>query len=260
MARQKPNKTSKPPHKQTEEQDKQPNTDPSTNITPQIATARKKITGTIEQSENPQTKPFRTPIQAIFVNNDSIMKHLDKLKREKELKRQEEALYQEDDESLRTVDKFKHGDTNTEDTLTSPKMRDESSPDKSDCKESAHADSDASSPSTKTRQKTSHRQRDDAKMKKMCVDLDNSTKHQLKEQEARHAKEIADMRRVNHDTQNLLTTKTIPSQTITMNNHRITAHFNAMTKASYTLFDGIPENWPIFEHHLLTEAENPTIA
>jgi hypothetical protein len=65
---------------------------------------------------------------------------------------------------------------------------------------------------------------------------------------------------VNRDTQNLLTTKTIPSQTIKMNDHRITAHFNAITKAPDTLFDGTPENWPIFEHHLLTEAENPTIA
>jgi hypothetical protein len=83
-------------------------------------------------------------------------------------------------------------------------------------------------------------------MNKMFVNLANSTKHQLKEQEARHAKEIADMRRVNRDTQNMLTTKTIPSQTITMNDHRITAHFNAMPKASDALFDGTPDNWPIF--------------
>jgi hypothetical protein len=96
-------------------------------------------------------------------------------------------------------------------------------------------------------------------MNKMFVDSANSTKHQLKEQKARHAKEIADMRRVNRDTKNLLTTTKIPSQTITMNDHRIAAHFNAMTKTSDTLFDGTPENWPIFEHHLLTEAENPTI-
>jgi hypothetical protein len=67
-----------------------------------------------------------------------------------------------------------------EDTLTSPMMRDKSSPDKSDCNEPAHADSDASSPSTKTRQKTPHRQREDAKMKKMFVDLANSTKNQIK--------------------------------------------------------------------------------
>jgi hypothetical protein len=120
MARQKPNKTSKPPNKRIEEQDKQPNTDPLTNITPQSATARKKTTDTIGQSENPQTKPYRTPIQAIYVNNDSILNHMDKLEREKELKRQEEALYQDDDESLRTVDKFEHGNTNTEDTFDKP--------------------------------------------------------------------------------------------------------------------------------------------
>jgi hypothetical protein len=44
-----------------------------------------------------------------------------------------------------------------------------------------------------------------------------------------------------------------------MSDHRSTAHFNAMTTPSDTLFDGTPENWPAFEHHLLTEAENLTI-
>jgi hypothetical protein len=254
LARQKPNKTSKPP-----QQDKQSNTDPLTNITPQSATARKKTTDTIEQSENPQTKQFCTPIQAIFVNRDSIEKHMDKVEHEKELKRQEEALYQNDVESLRTMDKFARGNTNIEDTLTSPKMQDESSPDKSDCKEAAQ-DSDASSPSTATNQRISRRKRDSAKMQKMFAALASNTKLQLKEQEDRHAKEIADMRQVNRDTHNLFTTKTIPPQTITMNDHRITAHFNTMTKASGTLFDGTPENCPIFEHHLLTEAEHPTIA
>jgi hypothetical protein len=33
-----------------------------------------------------------------------------------------------------------------------------------------------------------------------------------------------------------------------------------MTKPSETLFDRTPENWLAFEHHLLTEAENPTIS
>jgi hypothetical protein len=59
MGRQKPSKPSKLPNKQIEEQYKQPNNDPSTNIIPQSATARKKNTDTIEQSENPQTKPYR---------------------------------------------------------------------------------------------------------------------------------------------------------------------------------------------------------
>jgi hypothetical protein len=174
MVRQKPNKTSKPPHKQTEEQDKQPNTDPSTKITPQSAKARKKTTGTIEQSENPQTKTLRTPTQAIFVNNDPTLTHFDKLEREEELKRQEESPYQDDDESLQTVDKFEHRDTNTEDTLTSPQMRDKLSPDKSDCKEAAHADSDASSPSTKTRQKTSHRKSKSRGYDNWCFTMDET--------------------------------------------------------------------------------------
>jgi hypothetical protein len=69
--------------------------------------------------------------------------------------------------------------------------------------------------------------------------------------------EIAAMKRANMDTHNLLTTKTTPAQT--MNDHRSTVHFNAMTKPSDTLFDGTPENWPAFEHHLLAEAKNPTI-
>jgi hypothetical protein len=43
-----------------------------------------------------------------------------------------------------------------------------------------------------------------------------------------------------------------------MNDHRTTAHFNATAKPSETLFNGTPHNWPAFEHHLLTEAENPT--
>jgi hypothetical protein len=53
------------------------------------------------------------------------------------------------------------------------------------------------------------------------------------------------------DRQNLLTTKTTPAQT--MNDHIMAAHFTAITKPSDTLFDGTPENWPAFEHHLLTE-------
>jgi hypothetical protein len=45
-----------------------------------------------------------------------------------------------------------------------------------------------------------------------------------------------------------------------MNDQRTATHFTEMTKPSETIFDGTPENWPTFEHHLLTEAENPTIS
>jgi hypothetical protein len=71
--------------------------------------------------------------------------------------------------------------------MINPKMGEESSPTQNDRKEEAH-DSDASSPSSTTRQKIKHRQRDDAKMEKMFVALADNTKLQLKQQEERHAK------------------------------------------------------------------------
>jgi hypothetical protein len=95
-------------------------------------------------------------------------------------------------------------------------------------------------------------------MKKLFANLAKNTQKQLKEQGEKHAMEIAATKRANFDTENILTTKTTPDQR--MNYHRTTAHLNAMTKPSDTLFHGTPENWPAFEHHLLTEAENPTIS
>jgi hypothetical protein len=68
--------------------------------------------------------------------------------------------------------------------------------------------------------------------------------------------EIAAMKRANMDTQNLLKTKTAPTQI--MNDHRTSAHVTAMTKPLEILFDGKPKSWPEFEHHLLTETELQT--
>jgi hypothetical protein len=95
-------------------------------------------------------------------------------------------------------------------------------------------------------------------MKQPLADLARDNQKQFREQEEKHTMEIAALKRANLDTHNLLTTKTTPVQT--MSDHRSTAHFNAMTKPSDTLFDGTPENWHAFEHHLLTEAKNPTIS
>jgi hypothetical protein len=89
-------------------------------------------------------------------------------------------------------------------------------------------------------------------MKKLFATLAENTQTQLREQGDKHAMEIAAMKRANSDTHNILTTKTTPAQT--MNDHRTTAHFTAMTKPSETLFDGTQENWPALEHHLLAEA------
>jgi hypothetical protein len=253
MGTTKPNKPSKSPNKRIEEQDKQ---DPSINVTPQPATARKNTTE-IEQSETPQTKSYRahTQIQDIYKNDTSMINHMDKMDRERKLKGQH-ALYQDDD-SLQTMDKIVHVN-NQKDNMSNPGMGQESSPAQDDHKVAAQ-DSDASSPYSTTRKESEHRKRDDTKMEKMFAALAENTKLQMKQQEERHAKEIADMRQANRDAHDLFTTKTTPPQNITINDHHITAHFNTMTKASDTLFDGTPENWPTFEHHLLTESENPTI-
>jgi hypothetical protein len=95
-------------------------------------------------------------------------------------------------------------------------------------------------------------------MKKLFADLVRDKQKQFKEQGEKHTMEIAALKRANLDTQNLLTTKTTPAQT--MSDHRSTTNFNAMTKPSDTLFNGTPENWPAFEHHLITEAKNPAIS
>jgi hypothetical protein len=83
---------------------------------------------------------------------------------------------------------------------------------------------------------------DNSAMERMFAKLAENTKIRMKQQEERHAKEIADMKQANRETHDLFTNKTTTPNTITMNDHRITAHFNTITKASDTLFDGTPEN------------------
>jgi hypothetical protein len=94
-------------------------------------------------------------------------------------------------------------------------------------------------------------------MKKLLAVFTANTQKQLNEQADKHAIKIAGMKQTNMETQNLLTTKTMPTQPV--NDHRASAHFTMMTRPCEIIFDGKPKNWPEFEHHLLNEAENPTI-
>jgi hypothetical protein len=93
-------------------------------------------------------------------------------------------------------------------------------------------------------------------MKKLSETFTENT-HKTPRTGRKHAMEIATMKRANMDTHNLITKKTTPTQT--MNDHRISSYLTAMTKPFETLFNRTPENWPKLEHHLLTEAKNPTI-
>jgi hypothetical protein len=133
-------------------------------------------------------------------------------------------------------------------------------PNKEDSKSATQPEDEESHLSTEPpRNRLRKRYHESEQMKKLFADLAGDNQKQFKEQEEKHTMEISALKRANLDTQNLLTTKTTPAQT--MSDHRSTAHFNAMTKPSDTLFDGTPENWPAFEHHHLpTEAENSTIS
>jgi hypothetical protein len=54
--------------------------------------------------------------------------------------------------------------------------------------------------------------------------------------------------------QNLVVQRATPQ----VHYYKVAAYFGSMTKASNTLFDRKPENWPTFESHIIREAENPT--
>jgi hypothetical protein len=125
-------------------------------------------------------------------------------------------------------------------------------PNKEVAKSAAQPENEDSSPSHEPdRRRIRKQEHKSDHMRKLFATLAGNTQKQLREQGETHAMEIAAMKRAK-DSQNLLTKKTTPAQT--MNDHIITVHFTAMAKPSETLFDGTPENWPAFEHRLLTEA------
>jgi hypothetical protein len=163
------------------------------------------------------------------------------------------------DNFMQTSDEDSQCNVLTEEEQALIKMNDSHrTPNKEDTKPAAQLKNEDSSPSPEPDQRRPSKQEHEADhMKKLFATLAENTRKQLREQGEKHAMEIAAMKRAILDTQNMLTTKTTPTQT--MNDHRTTAHFTAMTKPSKTLFDGRPDNWPAFEHHLLTEAGNPTI-
>jgi hypothetical protein len=89
------------------------------------------------------------------------------------------------------------------------------------------------------RERLNKRDHEPENIQKLFANLAENTQKQLKEQGEKNAIEIVAMKRANLDTQNILTTKTTPAQT--MKDHRSTDNFNAMTKPLDTLFDGTPE-------------------
>jgi hypothetical protein len=171
-----------------------------------------------------------------------------------------ETINSTDDEFMQPSDEDTQGNFLPDKELTRKRMANfQRTPSKEDSKPAAQPEDEDSPLSVeKPRERLHKRYHESEQMKKLFPDLVRDNQKQFKEQGEKHTMDIAALKRAHLDTQNLLTKNTTPAQT--MSDHISTAHFNAMTKPSDTLFDRTPENWPAFEHHLLAKAENPTIS
>jgi hypothetical protein len=104
-------------------------------------------------------------------------------------------------------------------------------PNKEDTKPAAQPENEDSSLSPEPNRRRLNKQEHKAHhLEKLFATLAGNTQKQIREQGEKQAMESAAMKRANLDTQNILTRKTTPAHT--MNDHRTTAHFNAMTKPS----------------------------
>jgi hypothetical protein len=264
MARSKPNKLQSPHTQQLEEQNNNDKTENPPHITPQTLKTNKKATGFEERSIKSSTthdKYVRNPENIPYYDGDRKDRRIySRDRNQHQLDEDGETINSTEDEFVQPSDEYAQGNVLTDEELARKRMSDvHRTPSKEDRKPAAKPENEDSSPSPKQhRERLSKRDHESENIKKLFKNLAENTQKHLKEQGEKHAMEIVAMKRANLDTHNLLTTKTTPAQT--MNDHRSTAHFNAITKPSDTLFDGTPENWPAFEHHLLTEAKNPTIS
>jgi hypothetical protein len=148
----------------------------------------------------------------------------------------------EDDQGNVLTDEDAQGNVLTDEELARKRMSDvHRTASKEDSKPAAQPENEYRSQSPEQhRERINKQDHESENIKKLFVNLTENTQKQLKEQGEKHAMEIAAKKRANLDTQNLLTTKNTPAQTI--KDHKSNAHFNAMAKPSNTLFDGTPEN------------------
>jgi hypothetical protein len=264
MARSKPNELKSPHKQQLEDQKNKDKTENKSHITPQTSKTNKKATGIEEQSIEisiTHEKYIRNPENIPYYDGDTKDQRIYRRDRNQhQLDEEEETINSTHNTFVQPADEDAQGNILTDKELAKIRVSDvRRTPSKEDSKPSAQPENEDSSPSPEQHRKRLSKQ-DHAleNIKKLFANLAENTQNQLKEQGDKHAMKITVMKRSNLNTHNLLITNTIPAQT--MNDHISTAHFNAMTKPSDTLFDGTPDNWPAFKHHILTESENRTIS
>jgi hypothetical protein len=91
----------------------------------------------------------------------------------------------------------------------------------------------------------------------MLADHSKGLKTQMTEQSRKHAPTLEDLKQTQSAIHSLFTQKNTFLSPV--QDYNVTVHFTSMTKASDIMFDGKPDNWPIFENQLIREAEKTTI-
>jgi hypothetical protein len=260
----KPNKLKSAHKKQIEEQNNKDKTQTTPHITPQTSKPSKTTTG-LEvrsiKSSTPREKYIRNWENIPYYDVDTLDRRIYRRDRNKhQLDEDGEPINSTDDEFMQPLDEDAQGNVLLDEEIERKRMAAAlQTPSKEDSKPAAQSEAEEIPLSAEQpRNRLRKRYHESETMKKLFADLARDNQKQFKEQEEKHTMEIMALKRANLDTHNMFTTNTTPSQT--MSDHRSTAHFNAMTKSSDTLFDGTPEKWPALEHHLLTEAQNPTIS
>jgi hypothetical protein len=264
MARSKPKKP-KSPHKQhREDRNNIDKTETTPYITPHTSKPNKTTT-VVEARSNKSITPrepyIRNPENIPYYDGDTLDRRIYRCDRNKnQLDEEGEPINSTEDEFMQPSDEDTRGNVLQDNEIERKRAAAaQKTASKEDSKPAAQSEAEESPLSVEQpRNRLCKRNHESEAIKQLFADLARDNQKQFKEQEEKHTMEIAALKRANLDTQNLLITKTTPAQT--MSDHISTAHFNTMTKPSGTLFDGTPENWPAFEHHLLTEAENPTIS
>jgi hypothetical protein len=244
MARSKPNRPKSPHKKKTEERNNKDKTENTPHITPQTSITNKTTTVVEARSNKSVTshEPYvRNPENIPFYEGDTKDRRIYHRDRNKhQLDEDGEPINSTDDEFMQPSDEDAQGNVLPDDELERKRAAaSQKTPSKEDSKPAAQSEAKESPLYVKEpRHRLRKRNHESEEMKQLFTDLARDNQKQFKEQEEKHTMEIAALKRANLDTQNLLTTKTTPAQT--MSDHRSTAHFNAMTKPSDTLFDGTP--------------------
>jgi hypothetical protein len=237
MAPSKPNKPKSPHKQQIEEQNNKDKTETTPNITLQTSKPSKTTTGVearATKSSTPRETYIRNPENIPYYDKDTLDRRINHRDRNKhQLDEDGEPINSTDDEFMQPLDEYAQGNVPPDKEIERKRMAAaQNTPSKEDRKPAAQSEAEEIPLSAEQpRNRLRKRYHESETMKQLFANLARDNQKQFKEQEEKHT--IANL-----DTKNLLTTKTTPAQT--MSNHRSTAHFNAMTKPSDTLFDGTP--------------------